>query len=91
VARTNGTKALFLVCTARDWVADRRFERNIDQRGIKLMALVLLVLLLALLLGGLGFAIHILWWIALIVLVVWVLGFAIRVGEGGSRGRWYRW
>jgi hypothetical protein len=55
------------------------------------MALILLVLLLALLLGGLGFAIHILWWIALIVLIVWVLGFAIRVGEGGSRRRWYRW
>jgi hypothetical protein len=55
------------------------------------MALILLVLLLALLLGGLGFAVHILWWIALIVLVVWVLGFLIRVGEGGSRRRWYRW
>jgi cytochrome b561 len=55
------------------------------------MALILIVLLLALLLGGLGFAIHILWWIALIVLVVWVLGFLIRVGEGGSRSRWYRW
>jgi hypothetical protein len=55
------------------------------------MALILIVLLLALLLGGLGFAVHILWWIALIVLVVWVLGFLIRVGEGGSRSRWYRW
>src|ERR1700730_18525345 len=55
------------------------------------MALILLVLLLALLLGGLGFAVHILWWIALIVLVVWILGFLIRVGEGGSRSRWYRW
>jgi hypothetical protein len=55
------------------------------------MALILLVLLLVLLLGGLGFAVHILWWIALIVLVVWVLGFLVRVGEGGSRGRWYRW
>jgi hypothetical protein len=55
------------------------------------MALILLVLLLALLLGGLGFAVHILWWIALIVLVVWILGFLVRVGEGGSRSRWYRW
>jgi hypothetical protein len=55
------------------------------------MALILLVLLLALILGGLGFAIHILWWIALIVLVVWLLGFLLRVGEGGSRSRWYRW
>jgi hypothetical protein len=55
------------------------------------MGLILLVLLLALILGGLGFAIHILWWIALIVLVVWLLGFLIRVGEGAGRGRWYRW
>jgi hypothetical protein len=55
------------------------------------MALILIVLLLALLLGGLGFAIHILWWIALVVLVIWLLGFLLRVGEGGSRSRWYRW
>jgi hypothetical protein len=55
------------------------------------MGLILLVLLLALILGGLGFAVHILWWIALIVLVVWLLGFLIRVGEGAGRGRWYRW
>ena len=55
------------------------------------MALILLVLLLALLLGGLGFAVHILWWIALIVLIVWFVGFLVRVGEGGSRSRWYRW
>lgn len=55
------------------------------------MAIILLVLLLALILGGLGFAIHVLWWIALAVLVIWLVGFLIRVGEGGTRGRWYRW
>ena len=55
------------------------------------MAIILLVLLLALILGGLGFAIHVLWWIALIVLVIWLIGFVVRVGEGGSRGRWYHW
>ena len=55
------------------------------------MGIILLVLLLALILGGLGFAIHVLWWIALIVLVIWLIGFVVRVGEGGSRGRWYRW
>ena len=49
------------------------------------------VLLLALILGGLGFAIHILWWIALVVLVIWLIGFVVRMGEGTSRGRWYRW
>ena len=55
------------------------------------MGIVLLVLLLALILGELGFAIHILWWIALIVQVVWLLGFLVRMGEGTSRSRWYRW
>jgi len=52
---------------------------------------ILLVLLLALLLGGLGFAIHVLWWIALVVLVIGLIGFVVRMGGGGSRGRWYRW
>jgi hypothetical protein len=55
------------------------------------MGIILLVLLLALILGGLGFAIHILWWIALVVLVIWLIGFLVRMGEGASRGRWYRW
>ena len=52
------------------------------------MGVVLFVLLLALLLGGLGFVAHALWWIALIVLVGWLLGFGMRSGEGA---RWYRW
>jgi hypothetical protein len=57
------------------------------------VGIILLVLLLALILGGLGFAIHILWWIALVVLVIWIAGFLFRGGGGGgrSRGRWYRW
>ncbi|MFH8369702.1 hydrophobic protein [Streptomyces sp. NPDC018031] len=53
---------------------------------------LLLVLLLALVLFGAGFALKALWWIAVIVLVLWVLGFLVRpVGAGGRRGRWYRW
>ncbi len=52
------------------------------------MALILLVLLLAILFFGLGFALHTLWWIAAIVLIVWLVGFAVRAGEGR---RWYRW
>jgi hypothetical protein len=31
------------------------------------MALILAILLLALILGGLGFAIHVLWWVGLVV------------------------
>jgi hypothetical protein len=53
------------------------------------MLLIIGVLLLALLLAGFGFAVHLLWWIALIVLVVWLLGFVLRGAE--SSGRWYRW
>ena len=52
------------------------------------MGVVLLVLLLALVLGGLGFAVHMLWWIALIVLAIWIIGFFVRSVEGS---RWYRW
>jgi hypothetical protein len=56
------------------------------------MVIILAVLLLALILGGLGFAVHVLWWIALIVLVLWLLGFFLTgAGRGGSRRRWYRW
>ena len=56
------------------------------------MGPVLLVLLLALILGGAGFAVHVLWWIALVVLVVWALGFLFRgAGAGGGRSSWYRW
>jgi uncharacterized membrane protein YqjE len=52
------------------------------------MGIVLLVLLLALLFGGLGFAVHALWVVAAVVLVVWLIGFAFRSGESA---RWYRW
>lgn len=56
------------------------------------MFLILAVLLIALILGGLGFAVHVLWWIALIVLAIWLLGFLFRTAEGaGPRRRWYRW
>ncbi|WP_217139906.1 hydrophobic protein [Streptomyces sp. AC627_RSS907] len=56
------------------------------------MVPLLLVLLLAIVLFGAGFAVKILWWIALAVLVVWLLGFLARgTTAGGGRGRWYRW
>jgi hypothetical protein len=58
------------------------------------MAVVLVALLIVLLLAGLGFAIHLLWWIALIALVIFLLGFVLRVGETIARPRrrrWYYW
>ncbi len=63
-------------------------------KGGNAMAIVLLVLLVILILGGLGFAIHVLWWIALAALVIWLLGFALRMGETAARPRrrrWYYW
>lgn len=51
------------------------------------MGLVLLVALLVILFGGLGFAIHILWAVAVIMFLVWLIGFFVR----GAEGRWYRW
>ncbi|MGX1548108.1 hydrophobic protein [Streptomyces adustus] len=50
---------------------------------------LLLVLLLALILFGAGFAVKILWWVALAVLVLWLIGFVAR--PSGGSGRWYRW
>lgn len=52
------------------------------------MFLILAILLLAILFGAAGFAIHALWIIAAVVLVLWLLGFVAR---GGGGGRWYRW
>jgi hypothetical protein len=57
-------------------------------REVRPVGVVLLVLLLALVLGGLGFLVHFLWWIALVVLAVWLVGFFVRSVEGS---RWYRW
>lgn len=56
------------------------------------MGPLLVVLLLALLLFGAGFALHLLWWVAVVVLVLWLLGFVTRgTSARGGRGRWYRW
>ena len=60
--------------------------------GVRAMGAILLVLLLALLFGGLGFAIHALWVVAVIVFVAWLIGFGVARGEGaGGTARWYRW
>jgi hypothetical protein len=54
------------------------------------MTIALIVLLIALILGGLGFAVHVFWWIALAVFVIWLLGWVVGQGEGGGRRVWYR-
>jgi hypothetical protein len=52
------------------------------------VTLLAIILLLALLFGGLGFAAHALWVVAAVVFVAWLAGFAFRSGEGRH---WYRW
>jgi uncharacterized membrane protein YecN with MAPEG domain len=59
-------------------------------------ALVILLLILALF-GGLGFAIHFLWFILIVALIIWAIGFLIGGAEAGlasgrRRRMWYgRW
>ena len=51
------------------------------------MGALVLFLLLTLLLFGAGFAIKALWWVALIMAAVWLIGLAMH----GPERRWYRW
>lgn len=66
-----------------------RQAEGFQPKGVSFaMGLILLVLLLALLFFGLGFAAHLLWVLAVVFFIAWVAGFAFRSGEGA---RWYRW
>ena len=51
-----------------------------------MLALFLFLLLVAILFGA-GTALHALWWLAIIALAVWLIGFAARP----RGGRWYYW
>jgi len=51
-----------------------------------MVALLAFLLLVALLFGA-GAAAHALWWVAVIALAVWLVGFAAHP----SGNRWYRW
>lgn len=57
-----------------------------------MVALVILVLLLAIL-GGLGFAIHVLWYVLIFAVLLWLIGFFVGGSHAGSGRRgWYgRW
>jgi hypothetical protein len=48
------------------------------------MGALLLLLLLAVILAGVGFAVHVLWWVAIVVFLVWVVSFFMG---RGSRSR----
>lgn len=53
--------------------------------------LILLVFLIVLLVAGLGFALHFLWIVAAVLLILWLVGFAVGRGEGAGRHGFYRW
>jgi len=52
---------------------------------------LLLALLVVLLFFGLGFALHVLWVAAVVLLVLWLIGFALGRGESAGTHRFYRW
>lgn len=47
-------------------------------------AIIALILILAIF-GGLGFAVHILWYVLIAAVILWAIGFFV----GGTRGGWY--
>jgi hypothetical protein len=52
---------------------------------------LVLALLLVLLFFGLGFTAHLLWVVAAVLLVLWLVGAAIGRGESAGSHRFYRW
>ncbi|MEU0398607.1 hydrophobic protein [Streptomyces sp. NPDC006208] len=51
------------------------------------MAMLLWILLLLLTLFGLGFPILILWYVAVVLVAVWILSFAVRGGGRSAHSR----
>jgi len=44
------------------------------------MLLMLLALIIILIVAGAGFALHVLWWVAIAALIVWLVSFLLRRG-----------
>jgi hypothetical protein len=57
------------------------------KKGAAAVVALLLLLLLIAILFGIGFTAHLVWIAAVVLFVVWLLGFAAR----GADRRWYRW
>ena len=53
--------------------------------------ILILALLVVLLFFGFGFAAHLLWIVAAVLLVLWLVGLAIGRGESAGSHRFYRW
>jgi hypothetical protein len=79
---------------AGSWLArgmQGRIVSDSECGGANMVALVALVLILAVF-GGLGFAVHVLWYVLIAAVLLWLIGFFIGgIAETGGR-RWYgRW
>lgn len=53
--------------------------------------LIVLLLMFVLLFFGFGFAAHVLWFVAAVLFVVWLVGFVLGRGESSGRHGFYRW
>ena len=53
--------------------------------------LILLLFLAIIIVAGVGFAIHVFWFVALVFFVFWLVGFALGRGERSGRHNFYRW
>lgn len=53
-----------------------------------MFALVVLILIVAVL-GGFGFVAHVLWFVLLAALVLWLLGFVVGGAQTGRGRHWY--
>jgi len=54
-------------------------------------ALIILLLIVAIF-GGLGFAVHALWFVLIAAVLLWLIGFFIGGAGAGGERRWYgRW
>ena len=56
------------------------------------MGILLLALLIVIALFVVGFAVvKFLIWVAIVLAILWLIGFFVRGTAGGGRARWYRW
>jgi hypothetical protein len=75
------------------WWRVSRVDVVSTKRGDHIMVALIVLLVILAIFGGLGFAAHVLWFVLLIAVALWLLGFVIGgVDAGVGRRRWYgRW